>query len=102
MFAIFQDRDAVDEYVPHPDRILMRFLEGCAIANGGGIEDDDIRMIAGLQRPPVFDAEVGGGQGGEPMDGLIERNQLLVANISAKQTREIARRAAGRLLLLLS
>ncbi len=48
MLAIPQDADAVDEDVAHPDRILVRLLEGRPVADRRRIEDHDIGIIAGL------------------------------------------------------
>src|SRR3546814_2208155 len=58
MFAVPQHADAVDEHIAHSDRILVRFLKGRPIADRGRVEDHDIGIIAGLERPPLLDAEV--------------------------------------------
>jgi hypothetical protein len=48
MFAIADDRHAVDQHVFDAHRVLLRCIEGRLVRNGGGIEDDDVRVAVGV------------------------------------------------------
>src|SRR5262245_40242220 len=68
--AVLEHAHAVHEHVLHPHRVLMGRLEGGAVGDGFGVEDDDVREEALLQPASPFEPEVGGGQGGEAPDRL--------------------------------
>src|SRR5687768_3745239 len=43
--AVAHDRLPPDQHVPDPDRELHGVLEGRAVGDGGGVEDDDVRPL---------------------------------------------------------
>src|SRR5438067_13118069 len=59
VLAVFQNLDAVDEDVFHPDGVLMRFLEGGAISDRGRIEHDDVGEHSLFQTSAMIEAEIG-------------------------------------------
>src|SRR5947207_2923619 len=58
VLAAVQHLDAVDEHVVDAGRELFRLRERRVVLHFGGIEYDDVAIIAGLQRPALLYAEV--------------------------------------------
>jgi len=63
MLAVFQNLHAVDENVLHPNRVLVRFLEGCPVRNYGGVKDNHVGENPILNETAVVEAEIRRGQG---------------------------------------
>ena len=62
MLAVLEYLRAVDKYVLHADRELMRVFEGGAISNRFRIEHDDIGEISRLQKAAMIKPEISRGQ----------------------------------------
>jgi hypothetical protein len=58
VLAVAQHVRAVDEHVAHAHRKLVGALEGRAIGDRRGIEDDDVGEQAFLQAPAPVEPEV--------------------------------------------
>jgi hypothetical protein len=59
MFAIFDHLRAVDEYVFHANRVLMRFLERRPIGDRGWIKHNDIREHSFFDKAAMIEPEIG-------------------------------------------
>ena len=68
MFAVFQDLLAVDEDILHPDRVLMRFFEGGAVADPRRIKYHDIGEHPFLEPAAMIQTEVGSRQRAQAAD----------------------------------
>src|SRR3954452_24115835 len=62
--AILEHLDAVDEDVLHARGVLVRLVVGGVVLDVGGIEEDGVGEVAGLEEAAVADLEFAGGQGG--------------------------------------
>ena len=78
------------EHMPDAGRILMRFIKGRVILYVLRIEDDNIGEIADLQEAALFNIEICRRERCQPADRLLERHDLLVANVLAEQACEIS------------
>jgi hypothetical protein len=58
VLTIAQHLGAVHEDVHHPGRVLVRPVEGRVVLNALGGEDGDVRVVAGLKRAALREAEV--------------------------------------------
>ena len=63
MLALFQNLHAIDENVLHPNRVLVRFLEGCPVRNYRGVKDNHVGEHPVLNETAVVEAEIRRGQG---------------------------------------
>ncbi len=63
MLAVFENLHAVDENVLHPNRVLVRFLEGCPVRNYRGVKDNHVGEHPVLNETAVVEAEIRRGQG---------------------------------------
>src|SRR6185436_19233908 len=99
MLAVFQDLRAVDEYVAHADRVLMRVLERGSVGDSGWIEDDNVGEHALPDEAALLQLEVRGRQSAQPVDRLLERNHVLLSHVHAEEPGEVAvgARMGGRL-----
>src|ERR1035438_9264138 len=93
MLAVFQDVHAIDEYIAHARRILMRLLECRVVLNGGGIEDHDIGEVARPERAAAVELKVLRGQRSQPPYGPLEGNEPFIADILAQQPGDVAKGA---------
>ena len=57
MRAVLDHVHAVDPHVLDADRELMRFFEGGAVAHGGGIEEDHVRVEALAQQASITETQ---------------------------------------------
>jgi len=63
MLAVFKNLHAIDENMLHPNRVLVRCVEGRPVRNCRGIKDDDISKHSVLNETAVVEAEIRRGQG---------------------------------------
>ena len=80
-------------------RELVRLLEGGEVANGCGIEDDDVGPHALFEDAAIGEAHALSGQGAELADGILQSERVLLADILAQDAREGAVGARVRMLL---
>ena len=78
VLAVLQDLNPVHKDMRHPGGIPARLFEGGVVGDCLGIKHDDIGEVALLQAATVSDFQVGGGEGGQPPDGLLERDDLFI------------------------
>ena len=84
---------AVDEDVADAFGVAVGAFEGGGIANGLGIEDDDIGEGAGGEASAAGESEASGVQAGQLVDGGFEREDLFVADILAEGNGRYFRRS---------
>src|SRR5947207_1992812 len=89
MLAVFQNLHAIDENVLHPNRVLVRFLEGCPVRNYRRVKDNHIGEHPVLNETAVVEAEIRRGQGAYSSHRCRPRDQLFVACIFPEDAREI-------------
>ena len=58
--------------------VLVRLLEGGAIGDGGGVEDDHVGEHAGPEETALLELEVGCGKAAHPVDRLGEGQDLVL------------------------
>src|ERR1700685_1867160 len=88
--ASFENLCAVDKNVGDTGRELVRFFVSRVRANGGGVEDDYIGIVAGLQLASFFQMKELGRHTAQLVDRIFERNEFFVADIGPEQVRKIA------------
>src|SRR5438552_18207187 len=81
---------AVNEYIPRPNRIVMRLIEGRFVAIRFGIEDDEVGVVAGLEIAALGQVQNIGGQSTRAAEGLFERNDFVRQRIEADLAGEAA------------
>src|SRR5262249_3949511 len=100
-----RDVAAVDRDLPvHDDvrealGVVARGRDPGAVAPRRGIEGREVRRHAFLQDAPVLELGARGREGGHLPDGLLEREELLVAHVLAEDAGGGRPRARVRLLL---
>ena len=73
---------AVDEQVADPRGVSGRVVEGRDVPEGLGVEDDEVGLRPGPDRPPIGESQDRGGQGGAGPDGLFEGDDLVVEGVA--------------------
>ena len=81
----------------HPGGVAVRLGVGRARLDGARIERDDIRKVAAGDAAAARESKRPCREVGEAMDRVLERNDLLVADIVAQEPRERAIRARMRM-----
>src|SRR5712691_8694328 len=84
--ATSTDGTAIDEDVGKAFGILARVFIARALANGLGVEHDDIGSFAGLQYPTVTQMQDICGKTGHLADRLFEREQPQIAGVVSQNT----------------
>jgi len=87
MLPLGQDAAAVDPDVANADGELVRIGEGGAVGHGIGVEDNDVGPAAGLESPAIPEREAGGHGGGHLADGVLQGEDLLIADVLAQDAR---------------
>ena len=90
VLTVLEHLHTVHKDMQHAGGILVRFVIRRVVLNPDRIENDDVRKITRLQRATTVEFEICCRQSAQSSNGLFERNNFLIANIFAKQAREIA------------
>lgn len=88
MLAVPQYLLAVDEYVDHAGRILVRFNEGGVVADGRRVKNHHIGIVPLLQPPTPLDAEILRRQCGQFADRFLQCNDSFLAHVLAEDAGE--------------
>src|SRR5215813_12424495 len=83
MFSIFKDLSAVDENVPHSDRVLVGILERRAVGDRRRIEYHNVREHSRFEKAAMVQTQIGRGQSCQSPDGFLERNHLIFTHVLA-------------------
>src|SRR5215203_3608813 len=67
---------AVYEEVANAGAVQVRVVVGGEVAEGAGVEDDDVGEVTGLEVAAFGQAEYVGGEAGGAADGLLEGDDL--------------------------
>src|SRR5213596_2042883 len=86
--SFLQYRLSVDQHVLDADRRLMRLLERSAVDDRRWIEDGDVRKHARTHQATIGEAHALRRERRHLAHGELERKELLVARIVAKDPRE--------------
>src|SRR5262245_51171134 len=81
-------RDAVDKYVLHSNRELIRVFKGRAVGDGVGVEYDDVGPHADFEDSAIAQPHLLSGQRRELPNGFFERQFLFLTNIFAENSRK--------------
>src|SRR5581483_10243270 len=82
--ALVENDAAVDDDRLDTHRILKRVREGGTVAYGCGIEDDEIGREPGLDETAIGEVQLCRREAGHLVHGLLERNDVLLANVLAE------------------
>src|ERR1044072_2849763 len=78
---------AIHDYKINSDGILIWFFKCRAIDDRFRIKDGDVREITRTQQAPLLQSHILCRQSGHLMYGKLQRHQLLIAHIAAKDAR---------------
>ena len=84
MFAVSENLHAVDEDMHHASGKLMRLVEGRVISDFAWVEDHHVGKMPRLERAALVEAQIPGRQRCNSADGLFERNDAFVPDISSQ------------------
>src|ERR1039458_8401568 len=79
-----QNQVTIDPDVFDPFRKLNGVDKGSLVEDSVGVEDDDVREVAGLQEATTLEAEDFGWLGGHLANRVLKRQRLLIANVLAE------------------
>ena len=88
MLPIFKYLATVHKDVNDTRRQLVRVFECCEVTDGLRIKNDDVCKIVGCQQSAPIELQVSGGKPGHPVDGIFQREDLLLTPILAEQARK--------------
>ena len=83
MLAVGDDGGAVDEHPLHAGGVLVGLVEGGGVAEGFGVEDHHVGVVAGLQRAAIFELEDFGGEAGAAADGGFDGDGAVLDGVAA-------------------
>ena len=86
--SLIDHGDAVHQDVFHSFGKLIGIVEGGAVADGGGIEDDHVGPHAGFEHSAIGEAHALRGQRGEFADRIFEGQNFFFADIFGQDARE--------------
>src|ERR1017187_9755594 len=92
-----QNQVTIDPDVFDPFRKLNGVDKGSLVEDSVGVEDDDVREVAGLQEATTLEAEDFGWLGGHLANRVLKRQRLLIANVLAEDPWERSEDARVRL-----
>src|SRR5262249_29779427 len=97
VFSVLQHLDTIDQHISNAGSVLVRFGKGRMVLDAGGIEDYDVGKVSRLERAATVDFEILRRQAREPSHSLFQRQQFLIAHITAQEPRKIAKSAWMRI-----
>ena len=88
MLAAVDHERPVDEHGFDARRVTVRAVVGRAVGDAGRVEDHDVGEIALLQPAAAAELQILGGQGGKAPDGLLQRDNFLLADVTPEHPRK--------------
>src|SRR5439155_24040920 len=88
VLALVEDDVAVHDHRVDPARIAVRIVVGAALADGGRVEDRQVRPGPLAHDAAIRETERGGGSARHLPDRLLERQQAKLARVVAEHPRE--------------
>ena len=85
--VVIQHHLTVDDYVLDADVVLKRFGVGRFIENSIGGKDRDVGKRSGLQSSAILQSELGRVERRHLANGILKRQQLQLADVSASARR---------------